>query len=34
MKKEYPMKKTIEHLKGSEFINMEKMKNWRKKEKN
>ena len=33
LKKEYTFRKTIEHPKGSEFKNLEKMENWREKKK-
>ena len=33
LKEEYTFKKTIEHPKGSEFKNLEKMENWREKKK-
>ena len=33
LKEEYTFRKTIEHPKGSEFKNLEKMENWRVKKK-
>ena len=33
LKEEYTFRKTIEHPKGSEFKNLEKMENWREKKK-